>query len=56
MDNLTFLRNPLFPVGEHTVSALGLIAFAALFVVGRSGVLKVENAGPLLSAAGADRG
>src|SRR3954447_5438797 len=34
MNNLTFLQNPLFPVGEHYVSALGLIAFASLFVVG----------------------
>jgi small-conductance mechanosensitive channel len=34
MNNLTFLRSPLFPVGEHWVSALGLIAFAALFIVG----------------------
>jgi len=34
MNNLTFLRSPLFPVGQNYVSALGLIAFAALFVVG----------------------
>src|SRR3954447_10546998 len=34
MNNLTFLQNPLFPVGEHYVSALGLIAFAAFFIVG----------------------
>ena len=32
--NLTLLERPLFYVGDHYVSFLGLIAFAALFVIG----------------------
>ena len=32
--NLTLLQRPLFFMGEHSVSCLGLIAFAALFMAG----------------------
>jgi small-conductance mechanosensitive channel len=32
--DLTLLENPLFPVGKHHVSILGLIAFALLFALG----------------------
>ena len=32
--NLTYYEKPLFYVGQHYVSTLGLIAFAALFALG----------------------